>query len=183
VFDINVGNTDTRLTVRFEAPVRGGDLVEAVRASAGGVDPDRYSDAAPFVRQGYDDGEVYLLGQRSVYDQNQNLLVTPSKASAVIHADERYDEVVVIRHDEPISRPELSSNVVSHERGLAAARAFAARLEQRVRERQQGGTGLARDPYAPAAAAVANPPESVQSRTRTMHPGGAGQPRVSEGRT
>jgi hypothetical protein len=141
---VDLSDSIARKTVHFGQSLSGRELIEAVKAACG----DSFHQ-----EMRYDDGERYLIGQRSAYPY-ENLLVTPSKTSASIDPEETYDSAVVVRHD-ALSPGSMYS--VRYDRGfeIRAVLDFAEKLPQFLPGgQQQVGPEVSRDPYAPAAGAT-----------------------------
>jgi hypothetical protein len=89
---IDISDSHVRQSVRFDRPIKGRDLIEAVRAACAA----KGSEFSETKR--YDDAWLHAVGQRS-HAAYENLLVTPDRENAFIEPDKTYTEAVVLRHD------------------------------------------------------------------------------------
>ena len=152
---IDISDSVAKKTVQFGRSVKGSDLIEAVRAAC--------TDDKSFVQQHtYDDGVLYVVGQSSSYS-DQNLLVTPTKTDAYIRSDEYYESAVVVSHD--LGGGTRYAVRSSGDAEIRAVLEFAERLPQHLPSGQQEDLGRSRDPYAPAAGAVASRPDTTRPAT------------------
>ncbi|TWD82936.1 hypothetical protein FB561_4086 [Kribbella amoyensis] len=144
---IDLSDSVAMHTVKFGRPVKGSDLIDAVSATC--------EHEFEFVKQhSYNDGHRYVVGRKSV-NQAENLVVTPTKTDPYIYPDESYDSAVVVSHGLGGSRYEKHSP----EEKIGQVLKFADGLQQQFPAgQQQEQAERSRDPYAPAAGAVASQP-------------------------
>ncbi|MET9313731.1 hypothetical protein ABZX12_18115 [Kribbella sp. NPDC003505] len=148
---IDISDSIAKKTVKFDRPLKGSEVIEAVRAACG--------DDRSFVQQHrYDDGHLYAVGRSSSYEYD-NVLVTPNKTDAYIRADETYDSAVVVSHD--LGGGQRYGVRGSDGAEIEAVLEFAGQLEQHLPSGRQEDLGRGRDPYAPAAGAVARRPDAA----------------------
>jgi len=163
---IDISDSVAKKTVKFGRSVTGNELIEAVRATC----PDDKS----FVKQhSYDEGDLYVVGQSSSYG-DRNLLVTPTKTDPYIRSDGSYDSAVVVSHDLGGARYSVRSD---SEPEIKAVLDFAEKLPQHLPSRRQEDLGRARDPYAPAAGAVAGRTDATTASPWRSDAAPSAQPR------
>lgn len=151
---VDISGSVAKKTVTFDQPMRGSDIIEAVRATAG----DKF-----FEQKKYDDGMLHLVGQSSSTPY-QNLVVTPNKTDAYISPDQMYESAVVVRQDVQGGTRTMARYDVDHE--IDAVLKFSEGFAESARRIQNGGPERSRDPYAAAAGAVrTNPTRAAHERT------------------
>ncbi|WP_350280788.1 hypothetical protein [Kribbella sp. HUAS MG21] len=141
---IDISDSIAKKTVKFGRPIKGSELIEAVRRACG--------DERSFVQEHrYDDGHLYAVGRSSGYEY-ENVLVTPTKNDAYLKPDEQYESAVVVSHD--LGGGQRFGSRAADGAEIDAVLEFADQLEQQVTSGRQEDLGRGRDPYAPAAGAV-----------------------------
>jgi len=133
---IDISDSNVRQTVRFDRPVKGKDLIEAVRATCAA----KGSEFSETKR--YDDGWLHAVGQRS-HAAYENLLVTPDRENPFIEPDKTYSEAVVLRHDSANAGTRTLARF-GIEDEVKAAVEFAETLQRTVQHGPEAGTSIAR---------------------------------------
>jgi hypothetical protein len=133
---IDISESNVRQTVRFDRPVKGKDLIEAVRATCAA----KGSEFSETKR--YDDGWLHAVGQSSPAEY-ENLLVTPDRENAFIEPDKTYAEAVVLRHDGGHAGMRTLARF-GIEDEVQAAVEFAETLQRTVQHGPEAGTAISR---------------------------------------
>lgn len=148
---IDIRDSIAKKTVTFGRPIKGSELVEAVRAACG--------DDRSFVQeQRYDDGHFVAAGQYHREVDNRAVLVAPTKTDPWIRTDETYESAVVVSRSP-------GDTALDQDTAIRAVLKFADRLEQRLATERQDELGRGRDPYAPAAGAVTRRPDAAAAQS------------------
>ncbi|WP_329003653.1 hypothetical protein OHA18_10025 [Kribbella sp. NBC_00709] len=160
-------------TVHFDRPIKGSDLVNAVRAACDEPGrPDEYGGRDFYQDHGYDDGHRYRIGQTSSHP-DRHLLVRPNDTEDFFRPEQFYDSAVVVPHRHPGSAWAVRT---SQDDKIAAVQDFADRLSRHLPAGRQDDAG--RDPYAPARGAVTSHPETkAESGPWRRDAGPSAQPR------
>ena len=135
---MDISQSQVKQTVRFERPIKGTQLIDAVKATCE-ANGKEFSETKK-----YDDGWLHAVGQRSSYP-SENLLVTPDRGNAFIEPDKMYTEAVVLRHD-GAARGIRSAVRSSIEAEVDAVVGFAGSLQRTVQHGPEAAADLARGP-------------------------------------
>ncbi|TDO60782.1 hypothetical protein EV651_10754 [Kribbella sp. VKM Ac-2571] len=164
---IDISGSNVRQTVRFDRPIKGKDLIDAVRATCAA----KGSDFSETKR--YDDGWLHAVGQSSHAEQQQ-LLVAPDRDNAFIKPDKTYTEAVVLRHNFPRAGTRtLARNDFDVEDEVREVIEFADALQRTVQHGPDAGKAMSRglDAGGPEVRA-GNSPEWGRREGSGYRPGG-----------
>ncbi|MEV0288091.1 MULTISPECIES: hypothetical protein [unclassified Kribbella] len=149
---IDLSESVAMKTVKFDRPVTGQELIDAVRATCesenGRADEFGSRRGGGFHEEKkYDDGYLYVVG-RSSSTPYKNLLVTPDKDSAYIKPGETYASAVVVRHDHAAQGHQTLGRF-SVDDEIDSVLEFSEQLAHTVRHGRHLGGEMARDPRGP----------------------------------
>ncbi|MEU4197476.1 hypothetical protein AB0E69_36650 [Kribbella sp. NPDC026611] len=159
-------DSDVRLTVTFRGHAVPAEVIlDAVRATCE-ANGEKY-----FEEEALDDVMVYRAGQLSD-EQRGTLLVTPSRSESIFRSDQKYEQVVVMRHEQPATQAQRQTFSRFPDQ-VASVRTFAADLQQRVLRGAGISTDLALETPARGASADERPRRpptraAAQQRDRTV---------------
>lgn len=164
---IDISDSHVRQTVRFDRPIKGKDLIDAVRATCAA------NRSEFFETKRYDDGWLHAVGQTSRSDEQQ-LLVTPDRDNAFIEPDKTYEEAVVLRHDFPqAGMRSLARHDFDIDDEVREVTEFAQSLQRTVQRGPDAGTSISRALNAEGPEVRAdNGPEWGRGENRGYRPGG-----------
>lgn len=134
---IDISGATVKQTVTFDRPIRGEQLIDAVRRTCE-ANRSKFSETKE-----YDDGWRHAVGQSSSAPY-ENLLVTPNRTDAFIEPNTLYNEAVVVRHDDGYGTRTMARYTIEDE--VDSAVQFAQSLQRTVNHGPGTSAGVSRAP-------------------------------------
>jgi hypothetical protein len=134
---IDISGATVKQTVRFDRPIRGDQLIDAVRRTCE-ANRSKFSETKE-----YDDGWRHAVGQSSSAPY-ENLLVAPNRTDAFIEPNAQYTEAVVLRHDGGYGSRTMARFTIEDE--VESAVRFAESLQRTVNHGPGTSAGMTRAP-------------------------------------